>query len=50
MEDKKVIIKNNENNGINKLLNPVKPEKVKSNLEEILKEIEELQNDSEVKS
>ena len=47
MENKKVTIKNNENKGMNKLLNPVKPEKVKSNLDEILKEIEEIQKETD---
>ena len=41
MEQKKVTIKNEEKSGLNKLLNPIVKPKKESNLEEILKEIEE---------
>ena len=45
MENKKVTISNENKNGLNKLMNPIIKLKKDSNLDEILKEIEEIQNE-----
>jgi len=45
MEKKKVTIKNEEKSSFNKLLNPLVKPKKESNLDAILKEIEEIQNE-----
>ena len=46
-EKKKITIKNEEKGNIGKLLNPVVKVKKESNLDEILKEIEEVQKEEE---
>ena len=45
MENKKVTITNENKSGLNKLMNPIVKPKKDSNLEEILKEIEDIQNE-----
>jgi hypothetical protein len=47
MDEKKITIKNDPKEGMNKLLNPVRPVRIKPELEEILKEIEEIQKEEE---
>ena len=45
MEQKKLTIKNEEKSNFNKLLNPIVKTKKESNLEEILKDIEEIEKE-----
>lgn len=47
MENKKINIQNQEKTNIDKLLNPVIKRKKESNLESLLKEIDEIQNQEE---